>query len=232
MPGRLRILAPGTQCRKTRLGASPVPSRNCSRADGDGGARLPLLPCTHTHILANTFAFIGRTLFSRLLAPAAAIRRSIIRHLVLLLDLSASMADRDMRPTRFDLTLEYAREFITEWFDQNPLGQIGIVGMRGGIGERIGEMSGAFFSLLIVCSFFLLWEIPTLSPPSSYLISLLFLFFFLFVTPSLHLAAVTTSLFYVQGTHRTCSVRYPNGISSSPSANQVSKTQSRWHAAA
>ncbi|KAI0256135.1 TFIIH basal transcription factor complex subunit SSL1 [Lactifluus subvellereus] len=78
----------------------------------------------------------------RLLAPAAAIRRSIIRHLVLLLDLSASMTDRDMRPTRFDLMLEYAREFVTEWFDQNPLGQIGIVGMRGGIGERIGEMSG------------------------------------------------------------------------------------------
>ena len=48
-----------------------------------------------------------------------------------------------MRPTRFDLMLQYAREFITEWFDQNPLGQIGVVGMRGGIGERIGEMSGA-----------------------------------------------------------------------------------------
>ncbi|KAK0461172.1 Ssl1-like-domain-containing protein [Desarmillaria tabescens] len=78
----------------------------------------------------------------RLQAPAAAIRRSIIRHLVLLLDLSASMLDRDMRPTRFTLTLQYAREFILEWFDQNPLGQIGIVGMRSGLGERICEMSG------------------------------------------------------------------------------------------
>lgn len=47
-----------------------------------------------------------------------------------------------MRPTRFDLMLQYAREFIVEWFDQNPLGQIGIVGMRAGLGERIGEMSG------------------------------------------------------------------------------------------
>jgi transcription initiation factor TFIIH subunit 2 len=54
------------------------------------------------------------------------------------------MLDRDMRPTRFDLTLQYAREFIVEWFDQNPLGQIGIVGMRAGIGERVGEMSGSF----------------------------------------------------------------------------------------
>lgn len=55
------------------------------------------------------------------------------------------MMDRDMRPTRFDLMLQYAREFIAEWFDQNPLGQIGVVGMRAGIGERIGEMSGACF---------------------------------------------------------------------------------------
>ncbi|KAJ8503139.1 hypothetical protein ONZ45_g11127 [Pleurotus djamor] len=78
----------------------------------------------------------------RLLGPGAAIRRTIIRHLVLLLDLSVSMLDRDMRPTRFDLTLQYAREFIVEWFDQNPLGQMGVVGMRAGIGERIGEMSG------------------------------------------------------------------------------------------
>ncbi|KAG5731978.1 TFIIH basal transcription factor complex p47 subunit [Termitomyces sp. T112] len=78
----------------------------------------------------------------RLLAPSTAIRRTIIRHVVLLLDLSAAMMDRDMRPTRFDLMLQYSREFIAEWFDQNPLGQIGIVGMRAGIGERIGEMSG------------------------------------------------------------------------------------------
>ncbi|KAF9450405.1 TFIIH basal transcription factor complex, subunit SSL1 [Macrolepiota fuliginosa MF-IS2] len=78
----------------------------------------------------------------RLLAPAAAIRRTIIRHVILLLDLSAAMMDRDMRPTRFDLTLQYAREFILEWFDQNPLGQIGVVGMRAGLGERIGDLSG------------------------------------------------------------------------------------------
>ncbi|PPQ79958.1 hypothetical protein CVT25_003030 [Psilocybe cyanescens] len=78
----------------------------------------------------------------RLLAPASAIRRTIIRHLILILDLSSAMMDRDMRPTRFDLMLQYAREFITEWFDQNPLGQIGVVGMRAGLGERVGEMSG------------------------------------------------------------------------------------------
>ncbi|KAH9999071.1 hypothetical protein BJV77DRAFT_656888 [Russula vinacea] len=37
-------------------------------------------------------------------SPAAAVRRSIIG---LLLDLSMSMTDRDVRPTRFELMLEY-----------------------------------------------------------------------------------------------------------------------------
>jgi len=52
------------------------------------------------------------------------------------------MMDRDMHHTQFDLSLEYTREFILEWFDQNPLGEIGVVGMRGGVGERIREMAG------------------------------------------------------------------------------------------
>lgn len=100
----------------------------------------------HTTSLCIRFVFLTATV--RLLAPAAAIRRTIIRHLILLLDLSTAMMDRDMRPTRFDLSLQYAREFVVEWFDQNPLGQIGLVGMRGGIGERIGEMSGRIVSQL------------------------------------------------------------------------------------
>ncbi|KAG7098597.1 hypothetical protein E1B28_000522 [Marasmius oreades] len=86
--------------------------------------------------------YVARGRRKRLQDPSTAIRRTIIRHLVLVLDLSASMLDRDMRPTRFSLTLQYAREFVLEWFDQNPLGQMGVVGMRAGVGERIGSMTG------------------------------------------------------------------------------------------
>jgi transcription initiation factor TFIIH subunit 2 len=52
------------------------------------------------------------------------------------------MRERDMRPTRMELTLQCARAFVAEWFDQNPLGQIGIGAMRAGLGERIVEMTG------------------------------------------------------------------------------------------
>lgn len=66
-----------------------------------------------------------------------------------MIDLSRSMTDRDLRPSRFDLSLEYARAFISEWFDQNPLGQIGVVALRNGIGERMGEMSGMSDSFFV-----------------------------------------------------------------------------------
>jgi transcription initiation factor TFIIH subunit 2 len=61
------------------------------------------------------------------------------------------MLDRDMRPNRFDLSLEYSREFVAEWFDQNPLGQIGIVGMKDGIAERVCALSGSVFTYGILC---------------------------------------------------------------------------------
>lgn len=73
----------------------------------------------------------------RLLSPSTVTRYKVIRHHILVLDLSQSMLNRDMRPTRFDLMLEYSRAFIIEWLDQNPLGQIGVVGVRVGIAERM-----------------------------------------------------------------------------------------------
>ncbi|GAC97966.1 RNA polymerase II transcription factor [Pseudozyma hubeiensis SY62] len=78
----------------------------------------------------------------RVLKDVAPVQRGIIRHLVLLVDLSASMLEKDMRPNRFDVTLQYAREFVGEYFDQNPIGQLSIIGTRSGIAERLAMMGG------------------------------------------------------------------------------------------
>lgn len=78
----------------------------------------------------------------RTLKDAAPVQRGIIRHLVLLIDLSASMLEKDMRPNRFDVTLQYAREFVNEYFDQNPIGQLSVIGTREGIAERLAMMGG------------------------------------------------------------------------------------------
>lgn len=52
------------------------------------------------------------------------------------------MTEKDLRPTRYLLTLRYASSFVTEFFEQNPISQLGIIGMRDGLAVRISDMSG------------------------------------------------------------------------------------------
>ncbi|KAH7040523.1 Ssl1-like-domain-containing protein [Microdochium trichocladiopsis] len=79
---------------------------------------------------------------ARLLRDTTPLQRGIIRHLVLVLDMSQAMAEKDMLPTRHTLTMAYARDFIREYFEQNPISQLAVIGMRDGIAVRISDMSG------------------------------------------------------------------------------------------
>lgn len=78
----------------------------------------------------------------RLLRDTTPLQRGIIRHLVLVLDMSFAMLEKDMLPNRFRLTLNYAVEFVREYFEQNPISQMGIVMMRQGIATRVSELTG------------------------------------------------------------------------------------------
>ncbi|ORX51676.1 TFIIH basal transcription factor complex, subunit SSL1 [Hesseltinella vesiculosa] len=70
------------------------------------------------------------------------IQRGIIRHVFLVVDLSEAMNDKDLRPSRIELTIMYAQQFITEFFDQNPISQLGIIVTHDGIAEKLTELSG------------------------------------------------------------------------------------------
>jgi transcription initiation factor TFIIH subunit 2 len=52
------------------------------------------------------------------------------------------MAEKDLRPTRHLLTIHYAQEFVREYFEQNPISQLGIIGMRDGLAIRVSDVSG------------------------------------------------------------------------------------------
>ena len=78
----------------------------------------------------------------RRLKDTTPLQRGIIRHFVLVIDCSIAMLENDMRPTRYLLTLRYAQEFVREFFEQNPISQLGIIGMRDGLAQRISAMSG------------------------------------------------------------------------------------------
>lgn len=75
-------------------------------------------------------------------ADGEAIQRGIIRHVFLLLDLSTSMLDRDLRPSRLELMLNHAQDFVSEFFDANPISQLGIIGLRDGLAVRVTPLSG------------------------------------------------------------------------------------------
>ena len=99
---------------------------------------------TAIHTLCHEFSNGAYNLCvgGRLLKDTTPLQRGIIRHLLLVLDLSDAMAEKDLRPTRYLLTLRYTTVFITEFFEQNPISQLGIIGMRDGIALNISPLSG------------------------------------------------------------------------------------------
>jgi transcription initiation factor TFIIH subunit 2 len=78
----------------------------------------------------------------RLLKDTTPLQRGIIRHLMLVVDMSFAMAEKDMLPTRYRLAMSYAKEFVRVYFEQNPISQLGMVGMREGVAMTLTQMSG------------------------------------------------------------------------------------------
>ncbi|RKO93064.1 Ssl1-like-domain-containing protein [Blyttiomyces helicus] len=73
---------------------------------------------------------------------ASTIQRGIIRHVYLIIDLSRAMAELDLKPSRLECSLGLAETFVGEYFEQNPLGQLGVVVTRDGLAEKLTELSG------------------------------------------------------------------------------------------
>ncbi len=78
----------------------------------------------------------------RLLRDTTPLQRGIIRHVMLVIDMSFAMAEKDLLPTRYRLTMTYAVQFVREYFEQNPISQMGIIGLKDGVAVRISDMSG------------------------------------------------------------------------------------------
>ncbi|KAF9731888.1 fumarylacetoacetate hydrolase family protein [Paraphaeosphaeria minitans] len=70
-------------------------------------------------------------------------QRGIIRHVVLVLDLSEAMSEKDMFPTRFHAMIQYAQEYVREFFEQNPISQMSVLGMHDSLCVRSAECTGA-----------------------------------------------------------------------------------------
>lgn len=74
--------------------------------------------------------------------PTTPFQRGIIRTLILVIDGSLTMLEKDLRPTRFSVMISYLLDFVVEFFDQNPISQLGVVMMRNGMAHLVSEVSG------------------------------------------------------------------------------------------
>ncbi|KAJ2692121.1 hypothetical protein H4R19_006220 [Coemansia spiralis] len=78
----------------------------------------------------------------RRVRDTAAVQRGIIRHVVVVVDQSESMAVRDLAPSRIQATLSLLETFVGEFVDQNPISQMSLIATKDGLAEALTELSG------------------------------------------------------------------------------------------
>nr|CAG4645519.1 EOG090X05VA [Lynceus sp. MCZ IZ 141354] len=76
------------------------------------------------------------------LRAAGSVRLGMMRHIFLILDLSECMTLQDLRPTRQLCVAKILEGFIGEFFDQNPISQMGIIVTRNKRAEKVSELAG------------------------------------------------------------------------------------------
>ncbi|XP_007897978.1 general transcription factor IIH subunit 2 [Callorhinchus milii] len=70
------------------------------------------------------------------------VRLGMMRHLYVVVDMSRSMEDQDLKPNRLACTLKLLEYFVEEYFDQNPISQIGIISTKTKRAEKMTELAG------------------------------------------------------------------------------------------
>lgn len=78
----------------------------------------------------------------RLLDRPLNVKLGIMRHLCVVIDMSDAMNDKDLRPNRQLATLKLLEKFVEEFFDQNPISQLGLYIMKNKRCELITELGG------------------------------------------------------------------------------------------
>ncbi|KAJ9178157.1 hypothetical protein P3X46_010066 [Hevea brasiliensis] len=74
---------------------------------------------------------------------AARIQKGLIRFLYIVVDLSRAASEMDFRPSRMVVIVKHVEAFVREFFDQNPLSQIGLVTIKDGVAHSLTELGGS-----------------------------------------------------------------------------------------
>ncbi|KAJ8431319.1 hypothetical protein Cgig2_013535 [Carnegiea gigantea] len=76
-------------------------------------------------------------------STAARIQKGLIRYLYVVMDFSRAAGETDFKPSRMAVVAKHVEAFIREFFDQNPLSQIGLVIIKDGVAYCLTEIGGS-----------------------------------------------------------------------------------------
>ncbi|CAI0388201.1 unnamed protein product [Linum tenue] len=76
-------------------------------------------------------------------SAASRIQKGLIRFLCVVVDLSKAAGEMDFKPSRMAVIAKHVEAFIREFFDQNPLSQIGLVIIKDGVAQSLTELGGS-----------------------------------------------------------------------------------------
>lgn len=121
------------------------------REDKEGKLKLAQLKKFHIYakvllglIQGSINDIIQKAKRKRQEAKKGSSRLGMMRHLYIILDCSEAMLIPDLKPTRFLNTLKMLQLFIEEFFDQNPISQIGIILLKNKRAEKIADLAGNY----------------------------------------------------------------------------------------
>lgn len=81
------------------------------------------------------------------------LKKGLIRNFIIIIDASKVGNETDLYPTRIKWILNRSIEFSKEYFEQNPLCQLGIIVTRDGIAEKISDLTSIvaiiYFGIII-----------------------------------------------------------------------------------
>ncbi|XP_032239653.2 general transcription factor IIH subunit 2 [Nematostella vectensis] len=85
---------------------------------------------------------VHRSKRQRVAARPGNVRLGMMRHLYIIIDMSKAMEEADLKPNRLSCSAKLLENFITEYFDQNPISQLGLIITKNKRAEKLSELSG------------------------------------------------------------------------------------------
>ncbi|CAL8247939.1 unnamed protein product [Merluccius merluccius] len=91
---------------------------------------------------ATVEEILFQTKRKRALESHGQVRLGMMRHLFVVIDSSRTMEDMDLKPNRLKATLKLMETFMEEYFDQNPISQVGLITTKNKRAEKLTDLAG------------------------------------------------------------------------------------------